>query len=305
MPKVFIIILNWNGKKDTIECLESIKNMEHETWNMKPVVVDNGSADGSVNEIEKLRNLELKDLKIIANKTNLGFAEGNNVGIRYALENGADYILFLNNDTIVDQNLVKQLLKVMEENPSVGIAGPKIYFASGFEFHHDRYREEDRGKVIWYAGGIIDWMNVYASHRGVDEVDHGQYNQTMETDFVSGCAMIVRCDVFKRIGLFDKKYFLYWEDNDFCQRAKKKGFKIFYYPPAFLWHKNAASSNKPGSNIHLYYQTRNRLLFGLKYAPWKSKLALFRESIKFLFEHNICQQAIKDFYLARFGAKHS
>jgi GT2 family glycosyltransferase len=306
MPKIAIVILNWNGKKDTIECLESIQTMEHGTWNMEFIVVDNGSTDGSVEEIKnenrKYKNYNSK-FKIIENKENLGFAEGNNVGIKHALKEEADYVVLLNNDTLVDKNLIGELLKAMENENTIGIAGPKIYFAPGFEFHKDRYKEDERGKVIWYAGGIIDWQNVYASHRGVDEIDHCQYDQMGETDFVSGCCMMVRKEVFNKIGLLDPKYFLYWEDTDFCQRAKRMGFKIVYVPQAFLWHKNASSSEKPGSKIHQYYQTRNRFLFSLKYASWQSKLALFRESIKFLVNDGIRRGATIDFYLGRFSRK--
>lgn len=299
MKKIAIIILNWNGKKDTLECLDSIRDMEHGTFNLEVIVVDNGSTDDSVEEIRK----QCQDVKILRNEKNLGFAEGNNVGIKYALENGADYVMVLNNDTQVDKNLITELLKAMEQNKTIGIAGPKIYFAKGFEYHRHRYKETELGKVIWYAGGIIDWRNVYAFHRGVDEVDYGQYDKAEETDFVSGCCMIVRREVFEKIGFFDPKYFLYFEDNDFCQRAKKASFKVYYIPQAILWHKNASSSEKPGSQIHLYYQTRNRFLFGLKFSSLRSKLALFRQSLKFLKEGGIKRKATVDFYLRKFGGE--
>lgn len=266
---------------------------------MEVVVVDNASTDGSVEEIKT----RFKDITMLQNNRNLGFAEGNNVGIKYALAHGADYIILLNNDTVVDKNLVNKLLKAMEKDRTIGIVGPKIYFAPGFEYHSDRYEDKERGKVIWYAGGKIDWQNIYASHRGVDEVDHGQYDKAEETDFVSGCAMTVRREVFEKIGLLDSKYFLYYEDNDLCQRAKRAGFKIFYIPCAFLWHKNAASSEQAGSWVHQYYQTRNRFLFGFKYGKIRAKTALLRESLKFLIKDGIRRQATVDFYLGRFGGK--
>ena len=299
MRKVFVVILNWNGKQDTIECLESVKKLGLGNWEMGIIVVDNASTDGSVEELEK----RYKEIKILRNEKNLGYAEGNNVGIRWALKEGAEYILLLNNDTLVDKNLVSELLRAMEKGKKIGIVGPKIYFAPGFEYHHDRYQIGEKGRVIWYAGGKVDWQNVYASHRGVDEVDHGQFDEEDETDFVSGCAMMVKREVFGRIGLFNPKYFLYFEDNDLCQRAKKEGYKIFYVPKALLWHKNASSSEKPGSKIHEYYQTRNRFLFGLSYAPWRSKIALFRESLKFLIEDGIRRKATIDFCLGRFGGR--
>ncbi len=299
MLRIVIIILNWNGLKDTLECLKSMEGMATGGWGIEKVVVDNGSADGSIGQIRK----QFPEIKILENQQNLGFAEGNNVGIRYALKNDVDYILLLNNDTLVNKSLLVELLRSMEKDRKIGIAGPKIYFASGFEYHNDCYKKEERGRVLWYAGGMIDWQNIYASHRGVDEVDHGQYEDEEETDFVSGCAMMIRRDVLRKIGLFDPKYYLYWEDNDFCQRAKEAGYKIMYIPKAALWHKNAISSQKPGSKLHQYYQTRNRLLFGFKYASWRSKLALVRESVKFLWQGGIRQKAIIDFYFWRMGKK--
>ena len=306
MKKVAIVILNWNGWKDTLQCLKTINQLSVVSCQLSVIVVDNGSTDNSVKKIKneklKMKNDNLK-LKIIKNEENLGFAEGNNVGIRYALKQGVDYVMLLNNDTFVDKYLVDQLVKVMEEDKEIGILGPKIYFAHGFEFHKDRYKKEEEGKVIWYAGGEINWENVYCSHKGVDEVDKGQYEKQEETDFISGCCMMVRREVFDKIGFLDKKYFLYLEDVDFCIRAERAKFKIIYTPKAHLWHKNASSSEKPGSKIHQYYQTRNRLYFGFRYAPLRSKLALFRESMKFILKNNIKRKACFDFYLRRFGGK--
>jgi len=304
MKKVAIVILNWNGAQDTIDCLESISVLRVACCVLRVIVVDNGSIDESVKnikyQISNIKNINQKlKINLIENRVNLGFAEGNNVGIRFAIKKGADYVMLLNNDTLVEKELVSQLIKLMEEDERIGILGPKIYFAPNFEFHHNRYKTQERGKVIWYGGGKIDWKNVYCSHRGMDEVDKAQYDQQEETDFATGCCMMVRREVFEKIGLLDKRYFLYLEDVDFCLRAKKNGFKVIYTPKAYLWHKNAASSEKPGSKIHQYYQTRNRLYFGLKYAPLRSKLALLRESLKFLVKNGIKRKACLDFYLKR------
>jgi len=200
---------------------------------------------------EPIEGLEkkFKDVIVLKNSQNLGFVEGNNVGIRYALKNGADWVLILNNDTTVAPDLLTQLIKQGNLINQSGILGPKIYFAPGFEYHKNRYKPSQRGKVFWYAGGIIDWDNVYCSHRGVDEVDKGQYDPPTggeETDFVSGCAMLVKKEVFDKIGLFDPRYFLYLEDVDFCQRAKKAGFKIIYVSQGKVWHYNASSSEVGG-----------------------------------------------------------
>lgn len=303
MKKVAIVILNFNGEKDTIQCLESIERLQvtrldsakRVGYRLQVIVVDNGSVDGSVNE---LKNFTLPALRftLIENKENLGFAEGNNVGIRVALKDGADYVLILNNDTLVDKNLILQLIKTFSDYHDAGIISPKIYFAPGFEFHKTRYKKNERGKVIWYAGGKLDWDNILSSHRGVDEVDSGQYDRVVETDFATGACMMIKLEVFKKIGLLDKDYFLYWEDVDFCQRAKKAGFKVLYTPTTHIWHKVARGSGI-GSNLNDYYITRNRLLFASKYAVVRAKFALLRESLKMLFSGRPWQwRGVIDYY---------
>ncbi len=304
MKKVFLIILNWNGGRLTVNCLKSLKNIKTNGLKPEVVVIDNGSTDNSIEEIENfnLKNKNLPfELKILKNKKNLGYAEGNNVGIKYALKNGADYVCLLNNDTRVSPDFLIQLIKVAESEEKIGIVGGKIYFEKGYEFHKDRYKKEDLGKVIWYAGGIVDWRNVYAQHRGVDEVDNGQYDSAEETEYINGCLMLVKRIVFEKVGFLDARYFLYFEENDFCQRAKKAGFKLIYTHKATIWHLNAGSSGV-GSDLHDYFLTRNRLLFGMKYAPLKTKLALIKESFRILKKGRPWQKiAVKDFYLFRFG----
>ena len=296
MKKVFVVVLHYKGKQFTRQCLLSLEKTKTAGFSLKAVVVDNNSPE-PITDLKK----EFNRYIFIENKENLGFAEGNNVGIRKALQDGADYVFVVNNDTILDKNLLVQLFKVASLNDKSGILAPKIYFAPGYEYHKERYKENDRGKVFWYAGGLIDWRNILCSHRGVDEVDKGQYNYQIETDYVSGCAMFVKREVFEKIGLFDKRYFLYLEDVEFCQRAKKAGFKVVYTPKAKLWHTNAGSSAVGGS-LQDYYLTRNRMLFGIRYASWRTKLALFKESIGLLFTGRRWQKAgIRDFYFAVAG----
>lgn len=260
------------------------------------IVVDNGSKN---QDLKKIKQSKFK-FKLIENKQNLGFSQGNNVGIQYALSEKADYVLLLNNDTLVRPNFLTNLVKSSQKNKA-DIASPKIYFASGFEFHKKRYKKSQQGKVIWYAGGQMDWLNILASHRGVDEVDQGQYDQGGATDFATGCCMLINKKVFSQIGFLDPKYFLYWEDNDFCQRAKQKSFKVFYLPQSIIWHKNAGSS-AVGSQLHDYYLTRNRLLFGFRYASLKSKMALLKQSVtQFFFGRQAEKKAVLDFYLNKLG----
>lgn len=299
MKSVFISILNFNGRKNTIECLRSINKLSRNGLKINVVVVDNDSSERFSIDQGILDGISLK---VIFNKKNLGFSGGQNIGIRYALENNAAYVLVLNNDTKLDEDIVYRLVEAAQTDKLIGIISPKIYFAKGYEFHKDMYSEKDLGKVIWYAGGLMDWKNVLGKHRGVDEVDKGQYEKTEETDFATGCCMLIKKEVFEKTGYFDERYFLYYEDNDFSQRVKSKGYKIIYEPKGILWHRNAGSSGGSGSTLQDYYITRNRLLFGMKYAPVRSQIALLRESFKTLIKGRRWQKkGVLDFYLRRFG----
>jgi GT2 family glycosyltransferase len=296
MKRIFAVILHYKGRDLTYRCVLSLRGINKKDFSLEIVLVDNCSPQ----PVDKFKE-EFKDLVVLKNSQNLGFAEGNNVGIRYALKNGADWVLVLNNDTTIAPDLLIKLIKQGNLINQSGILGPKIYFAPGFEYHKNRYKQNQRGKVFWYAGGIIDWKNIYCFHRGVDEVDKGQYDKIEETDFISGCAMMVKKEVFEKIGLFDSRYFLYLEDVDFCQRAKKAGFKIIYVPQGKVWHYNASSSGV-GGPLHDYFITRNRLLFGIKYAPARTKIALLKESLKLLFNGRPWQKiGVRDFYLKKFG----
>lgn len=305
MKHIFISLLSFNGKKNTVACLESLNKINKTGFEVTVLVVDNASIDGSLEAIQKSKfenqNHNLK-FKIIRNKKNLGFSGGHNVGIKYGLENGADYILILNNDTYVDKNFLEELLKIAKKDNKIGILVPKIYFAPGFEFHKNRYSKKEQGKVFWYAGGEMDWANVIGHHRGVDLVDKRQFDRIEETELPTGCCMLIKKDVFEKVGMFDDKYFLYYEDTDLGIRAKQKGFKIFFIPKSVIWHKNAGSAGGSGSVLQDYYITRNRLMLGFRYAPFRSKLALFRESLFLLLKGREWQKrGVLDFYLNRFG----
>ena len=297
MVKVFIVILNFNGWQNTAECLKSILNLDVPRGvTVEPIVIDNASSDSSIRKIKE----EFPKLIMIENQTNMGFTGGNNEGMRFALAGGADLVMLLNNDTIVHSDLVKNLLEPLDHD-NVGGVVPKIYFEKGYEFHKNRYKDQERGKAIWYAGGKMDWENLIGENIGVDEVDHGQFNVRTETELATGCCFLIRSDVLKNVGMFDDRYFLYYEDADLSERIKKAGYKILYEPKAILWHKNAESSGV-GSELHDYYITRNRLLFGMKYASIRTKVALVRESLKLLRTGRKWQRkGVRDFYLRRFG----
>lgn len=293
MDKTGVIILHFGKLNDTNVCLRSLNPQNY----LYVILVSN---DHSIHFNRQILR-KFCFVKIILNKVNEGFAQGNNLGIAEALKLGCSQIILLNNDTILAKDTLSRLIKRASVKDNVGIISPKIFFSPGDEYKKT-YKNDDLGKVIWYAGGNLDWKNIYASHRGVDEVDINQFNQEKETDFATGCCMLIKKEVLETVGKFDTKYFLYFEDVDLSLRARKRGFRILYYPHSILWHKNAASSDKPGSRLHVYYQTRNRLYFGFKYANLNAKKSLFLESIKQAFQDKVKRKAILDYYFQRMGA---
>jgi hypothetical protein len=282
IPRVSIIILTANALAMIKEQLFDVAKLDTNGIQAKCVVVDNGSTDGTE---EAIKNYRLPNMvyKYIQSGANRGFGAGNNIGIKDALKWGSEYIILMNNDLILPKDLVIKMVEYLQGNPTIGVASPKMYFAPGYEFHKDRYKKNEAGKVFWYAGGIIDWKNILSSHRGVDEVDHGQYDKAAETDFANGACVIIRSEVFKRIGYFDDSLFLYWEDADFSQRAKKTGYKVMYLPVTNLWHKVSVSAGGSGSTSNDYFLIRNRFYFAMRYASLRAKLAVLKDTIKILF----------------------
>ena len=288
-PSVSIIILTTNALNMTKEQLVDIAKLDVDGLDAECLVVDNGSKDGTEDAIKNYKLPNMK-YKFIQSGANLGFAGGNNVGIKDALKRGIDYIILMNNDLILPKDIVKKLVGYMENNSDVGIASPKMYFAKGYEFHKDRYKESDKGKVIWYAGGIIDRKNVYSLHRGVDEIDHGQYDKIEETDFANGAVVIVRRELFEKVGLLDDSFFLYWEDADFSEGVRRAGFKVMYFPKTKMWHKVSASTGGSGSPTNDYFLTRNRFYYSMRYSPLRTKFAVLRDTIRLIFTGRIWQK---------------
>lgn len=294
--KIAVIILNYNGWQDTSECVKSLKNLKNSVFKTQIIVVDNDSNDDSKNQLSKI-----KDIILIQSERNIGYSGGNNLGIKKALDDRCDYMLILNNDTFVDKSLIQNLTNAAKK---ADIIAPKIYFAPGYEFHKNKYKKNELGNVIWFAGGKIDWKNIIGYHLGVDEVDKGQFSKTKEIDFATGACMLVSRKVFEKIGLFDEKYFLYLEDMDFCYRAKKAGFKTLFEPKAIIWHKNAQSAGGSGSVLQDYYISRNRLLFAFKFASLRTKIAVFKQVLMQI-NNKIKRAAIFDFLMMKFYERHA
>lgn len=297
MKKIIISILHYGSEKNTLECLKSLENSNLENLNITTFVLDNGTEKEFRVQSSKFRGL---NLEVLRSNYNAGFSGGHNLIYEKVQDMSFDYFLILNNDCVLDKNCLKNLIKGFEKNRNVGAVAPKIYFTKGYEFHKSHYKENERGNVLWYGGGYMDWKNITSIHMGVDEVDKGQYDSEKFIDFATGACLMLSKETLKKVGLFDEKYFLYFEDADLSQRILIAGFKLLYNPKAVAWHNNAGSSGS-GSSLHDYYLTRNRLLFGIRYAPLRSKIALFRESLGFLKNGRIWQKkGVVDFYLRRF-----
>ncbi len=261
LPKVAIVILNWNGKNDTLECLESVFKIDYP--NFEVIVVDNGSTDDSVAAIRQA----YPQATLIETGKNLGYAGGNNVGIRYALEKGAEFVFLLNNDTILAPDVLTQLAKAAQAHPEAAAFGPVIY-------------QVEQPDIIWTAGEFLG-KEFTCSHYLQGESSAILDNKDCyETDWVTGAALFTRGSTFSKIGLLDERYFLVYEESDWCFRARAQGYRCLIVPPAKVWHKVAASFGGEISPLRIYFSTRNRLLFAEKNLPKSVWLKLCLRSLK-------------------------
>ncbi len=247
-PHVVVVVLTWNGRELTLDCLRSLEAVT--TPGVRVLVVDNASKDGTATAIRE-RYGDRVDL--LVNEANLGFAGGNNAGVRRALDQGARFILLLNNDTTVAPDFIDHLLLPLREPDAVGIAAPKIYFA----------QPPDR---IWYAGGEIALWKGTARHIGIREADRGQYDRPHDVDYASGCAFLARREVFERAGLLDDRYLAYFEDADWCMRARRAGFAVRYVPAAKVWHRISASTGGQVSGAKIQRKLKSSWRFFRAYA---------------------------------------
>lgn len=280
-PKVAIIVLNWNRWQDTIECLESVHQITYPKYDV--IVVDNGSEDESIQKIKEycegkistksrffsykpnnkpieiiehtgseaksVNGIRIADLPsnrkitLIENKENCGFAEGNNIAIKYAIKFLIpDYILLLNNDTVVDKSFLNELVKVGESDECTGLVGPKIYYY-------------DDPRRIW----------VTAPYGNMGKIDDGQFKGIIEVKWVVGCAFFIRTSLINTVGLLDPDFFLYGEESDYCMRVEKAGYKMYVTNDSLVWHKESIEGKiKP---YQVYYENRNVILLWHKNYP--------------------------------------
>lgn len=219
-PLVYIIILNWNGKDIILDCLDSVSKVKYE--NYKVLVVDNNSEDGSVASIRE----KYPDLGIVELDKNYGFAEGNNRGFE-TINEEADYVIFLNNDTIVDNYFIDPLINELETNRTIGQTVPKIF-----------YYDTDK---IWYAGGLVNHLLGTIKHFGIRKADSQKFSTKSYTDYATGCCFAMRYKDFEKIGGFDSSYPMYCEDVDLSLRVQQFGQTVKYIPSSYIYHKVSLS----------------------------------------------------------------
>jgi len=249
-PVVAIVLLNWNGLELTLECLESLGKCSWEP--LRIILVDNGSEIKPGDIIRK----RFPGIKVIENEKNLGFAEGNNIGIRAALESDADYIMLLNNDTTVNPDFLEPLVEELRNNPETGAASPLILFA-------------EPPDAIWFAGSTPLLLGIHAKRPWFRKnLLVFPRKKPYDTDALSGCALLISRDTINRVGLFDAVYFTYCEDTDYSKRLKKAGLKMKIVPASRIWHKVSASSGGNNNPLSLYLMGRGRVIFLCRHAPW-------------------------------------
>lgn len=258
--KITIIIVNWNGKKDTIECLNSLQTIEFDNFDV--LVVDNGSVDDSVQEISR----RFPEVTVVATGKNLGFAEGNNIGILDAIKRGAEYVFLLNNDTVVDQNILNALYRASRCVNDGAIIGAKILYYSD-------------PTMIWYAGARWDSRHLKFHHIGLREHDGEAYEKIAETDYICGCALFAHVNIFERVGLLDERFFLMFEETDFCYRAQRQGYRCIIVPEGKVFHKISVSFGGDNSPLYNYFMNRNLLLWAEKNLTKSEKAEVYKRKL--------------------------
>jgi len=247
-PFVAVILVAHGGRDYTIACIESLKESTYP--NFKIILVDNASPDDTREKVAA----RFPDIEIMTSDKNLGFAGGNNLGIRYALSLKAEYIFLLNNDTEIAPDAINHLVNTASQNKNIGAVGPMIYYFS------DKTR-------IWSAGGIINFTWSYLKHRGIREQDRNQYNQSSDVDYLTGCAFMFPSKAIELIGFLDEGFWMYYEDADFCMRLKKKGLRIVFEPHAKVWHKISSSTGGNISRRKMLYKFQSGWKFFARYSP--------------------------------------
>ncbi len=249
-PKVTIIILHLKDASHLVDCIASLNKITYQNYTI--IVVHNGPENETLRGA--LSPISQHITKVIDTEENLGFARGNNIGIRQALKDGAKYILLLNDDTEVDPGFLTMLIEVAESRPDAGMLGPKIY-------------NFDEPENVWFAGAHFDRKTCKVTTTGFDQTYNCEGNNLVESDYVTGCALLIKKEALEKIGLLDERFFLYWEDVDWGLRCIKAGLKNLIVTHSHIWHKVSASSGGMNSLPRVYHKARSHLYMAKIYAP--------------------------------------
>lgn len=282
VPKVYIILVNYNGIADTKECLKSLQNITYPNYDV--IIVDNASKDhDALMQDKEIQNNAI----LIFSKYNNGFSDGNNQGIAYALNHNADYVLLLNNDTIVEKDFLEALVSTAEKHSDTGIVTGNIFY----------YSQPD---MLWYSNGSFDKKTCIT-----EMVQPTEYEETKIT-FACGCLMLIRASVLQQIGMLSDKFFLYSEDTDFCCRVAKAGYQLYWTKKSVIYHKVSASTIN-NSDFQQYYLVRNNLLMIEQYSTNHMKsyfhrfLLCFKDLIKKRVSFHCLLDALSDFHKKQYG----
>ncbi|MER3399636.1 MAG: glycosyltransferase family 2 protein [Thermoflexus sp.] len=293
MAGILVAILAHNRRHDTLACLESVRRLEGPVAQV--LVLDNGSTDGTPEAVRRA----FPEVLVCELGDNRGYAAGNNVALQQALAEGQEGVFLLNNDTLVDAGCLIALLETARAQPRVGAVGPLVW---AWPPTHG----------IWALGGAIDWRRAFTVHR-----DAGRAQPSLilphPVDFVPGCGILLMREALERVGGFDERYFMYWEETDWCCRARREGFSIWVNPRAQLWHK-APVHPEDLSPLVLYYMARNRLLFFWEHSQglrrWQATLHALHGAVRLARRYQQADQeahaqaiweGIRDFFYRRWG----
>ena len=296
-PKVSIIIVHLKDVPNLVECLVSLNEVNYP--NFEIIIVLNGAKSSAI--ITQLESVKRNIKKIIITEYNLGFARANNIGIKEAIVSEADYILLLNDDTVVAPDFLNSLVAMAEENSDLALLGPKIYFF-------------DDPERIWFAGAKFkrETCQILSPHAGEIDVSTTEH-KVMDSDYITGCSLLIKRKFLDQIGLLDERFFLYWEDVDWGLRVKKAKLKNAVVPTSKVWHKVSVSSGGPNSALKVYHKIRSQLLFHKLHIPGTNAKLLMKYSrdvgwLLFkasdqnrLHKARAYMSAIKDYYLGRTG----
>ncbi len=264
LPVVAIIMLNWNRCEDTITCLTSLQNSRYP--NCLIILVDNGSTDGTASRVRDL----FPAVHVLENRRNLGYAEGNNVGIQYAMAKGVGYLYLLNNDTTIDATCVQRLVHASQRYPTAAALCPTVFWMS-------------QPTKLQFAGATWSRDEGLFRFYGLSQPDRlSSYGEALESDILVGCALFCTAEAVSSVGLFDPRFYLLWEEYDWCARARSQGYSLLHVPQARIWHKGSASFSEGSRGVqYQYYYARNRLLWYEKNLQgmerWRATIRVLKE----------------------------